>query len=100
MATRISNWRDKAKGKPMAIIPSDTTIEAMAKQGEILRGLDISSRAEMTFELSDNLRQIVEAGVRDRYPDLDEKDVNREVMRLMLGEKLFGLAFRDTGAVK
>jgi hypothetical protein len=84
----------------MAIIPSDTTIEALAKQGEILRDLDISRRAEMTFELSDNLRQTVEAGVRDRYPDLDEKNVTCEVMRLMLGDKLFGQAFRGTGAVK
>jgi len=84
----------------MATIPSDTALEAFAKQGEILRGLDISSRAEMTFELSDNLRQTVEAGVRDRHPDFNEKDVNREVMRLMLGNKLYGQAFRNTGAVK
>ena len=55
----------------MNIIPSDTTIEAAVRQFEILRKLDINARAEMTFQLSNNLHRIVEAGVRQRHPDYD-----------------------------
>ena len=70
-------------------IPVDTSIEAARKQFEILRRLDAETRVKMSFEMSDNLRSIVEAGVRLRYPQYDEQKVNRQVMRLMIGDFLF-----------
>jgi hypothetical protein len=73
----------------MDAIPSDTTIEAARKQFEILRRLDAETRLKMAFELSDNLRSIVEAGVRLRHPRYDEQQINRQVIRLMIGEVLF-----------
>ncbi len=39
-----------------------TTVEAVVKQTEILRRIGISERAKMTFELSEDLRRIVESG--------------------------------------
>ena len=59
-------------------IPRDTSSEAMAKQDEILRGLGPAGRAAMAFELSDNLRTMVEAGVRSRHPDWEESEVRSE----------------------
>jgi len=73
----------------MNAMPSDTSIEAARKQFEILRRMDAETRLKMAFELSDNIRGIVEAGVRFRYPQYDEQKVNRHVMRLMIGEFLF-----------
>jgi len=73
----------------MDAIPSDTTIEAARKQFEILRRLGPEVRAKMAFELSDNLRSLVEAGVRLRHGDFDEQRVQQEVLRLMVGETLF-----------
>lgn len=70
-------------------IPADTSIEAARKQFEILRRMDAETRLKMAFELSDNIRSIVEAGVRLRCPQYDEQKVNRQVMRLMIGELLF-----------
>jgi hypothetical protein len=70
-------------------IPVDTSIEAARKQFEILRRLDAETRLKMAFELSDNLRSIVEAGVRLRHPQYGEQKVNRQVMRLMIGDFLF-----------
>lgn len=70
-------------------IPVDTSIEAARKQFEILRRLDAETRVKMSFEMSDNLRSIVEAGVRLRNPEYDEKQINRRVTRLMIGERLF-----------
>lgn len=74
-------------------IPGDTTKDAFLRQLEVLRGLDISARAAMTFELSDNLRQIVRDGVRHRHPDWDEAQVKREFLRIVLGDALFNEAF-------
>ena len=47
----------------MNAIPADTTVEAVRKQFEILRRLGPEGRLKMAFEMSDNLRRIVEAGV-------------------------------------
>ncbi len=47
----------------------------------------------MTFELSDNLRQIVKDGVRHHHPDWDEKQVKQEVLRIVLGDRLYKEAF-------
>jgi DNA-binding HxlR family transcriptional regulator len=73
----------------MDAIPLDTTIDAARKQFEILRRLGPEVRLKMAFELSDNLRSLVEAGVRQRHPDFDEQRVQQEVLRLMVGETLF-----------
>ena len=77
------------------IKPTDTTIEAARVQFDILRKLDASERANMTFQLSNNLRSITEAGVRSRHPDYDDERVKLAVMRLNLGDDLFGKAFGD-----
>jgi hypothetical protein len=81
-------------------IPADTTIDAAVKQIEILRRLNTAQRADMTFQLSDNLRQIVEDGVRCRHPDWDREAVKRDVMRLTLGERLFQKVFRNTQGIR
>jgi len=79
------------------LISNDTSLEAARVQYGILRKLDTAARAEMTFELCDNMRKFVEAGVRDRHPDYDEEQVRQAVMRLTLGERLFREAFGDNG---
>ena len=81
----------------MDAIPEDTTVEAAVKQFEILRQLGTEARAEMTFQLSDNLRQIVEAGVKYRHPDYDKKKVRLEVLRLMIGDKLYQQILKEAG---
>jgi hypothetical protein len=77
-------------------IPADTTIEAARKQFEILRRLGPEARAKMAFAMSDNLRSIVESGVRFRHPDYDEQEIQKEVLRLMIGESLFKQVYPDT----
>ncbi len=81
----------------MDAIPSDTTIEAARKQFEILRRLGPEARLKIAFELSDNLRSLVEAGVRQRHPDFDEQRVQQEVLRLMIGDELFQEVIKETG---
>lgn len=77
-------------------IPADTTFEAARKEFEILRKLGPLVRARMAFELSDSLRSIVEAGVRNRHPDFNEKRIRLEVLRLMIGDKLYNQMLKGT----
>ena len=70
-------------------LPRDTTPEAMAKEFEILRRIGPTGRLAMAFELSDNLRSLVRAGVRHRHPDWDETRVRLEVFRLTYGDRLY-----------
>ncbi len=79
----------------MNLIPSDTTIDALRKQFEILERIGIEGRAEMTFELSDNLRQIIESGVRLRHPEYNNHQVRREVLHITLGDELYRKAFEE-----
>ena len=76
-------------------IPADTTLEAARKQFEILRRLGPEARLKMAFKLSDNLRSIVEAGVKERNPNYDEQKIKQEVLRLMIGEALFRQIYPD-----
>ncbi|MFC1637205.1 hypothetical protein ACFL5Z_20495 [Planctomycetota bacterium] len=68
---------------------ADTNLEAARKEFEILRRLGPETRAKMAFEMSDGLRRIVEAGVRQRHPDFDQKKIKLEVLLLMIGDKLY-----------
>jgi hypothetical protein len=73
----------------MNLIPNDTTIDALQKQFEILERIGIEGRAEMTFELSDNLRQIIEDGVRLRHSEYDDSQIFQEVLRITIGDELY-----------
>jgi hypothetical protein len=76
-------------------MPADTTADAALKEIEILRSMDTARRAAMTFELSNNLRAVVEAGIRHRNPNWDDQTVKSETMRLMLGNRLFREVMKD-----
>ena len=56
---------------------------------EVLRRLGIGRRASMTFELSDLLRRVTEAGVRHRHPEYPDEMVRLAIVRLWLGPDLF-----------
>ena len=79
----------------MKAMPSDTTIDVLRKQFEILHRLGLKNRAEIAFQLSDNLRQIAEEGVRLRNPEYNDHQVRREVLRITLGGKLYHKAFEE-----
>lgn len=72
-----------------SIISADTARDAEAVRFKVLQKLDIKARAEMTFQLSDNLRKITEAGIRYRHPDYSNQMVLFALARLTLGEHLF-----------
>jgi hypothetical protein len=70
-------------------IPAHTTPEAARVQDEIFRRMPPSRRLELALEMSDELRDVSAAGVRDRHPEYMEAQVRLAVIRLSLGEELF-----------
>ena len=71
----------------------DTSADALAVQLQVLRRIGPAGRLAMAFELSDNVRSLVEAGVRQRHSDWNDRAIEREVIRLMIGDDLFQRAF-------
>jgi len=66
--------------------PNAIMWEALRKQG-------FDGRVKMTFELSNNLRRVTEAGVRHRHPDYDDRRVRLAAFKLAIGSELFKLAY-------
>lgn len=75
------------------ILPHDTDLDSTKRLFDVLRKMDISARAEMTFQLSDNLRLTVESGIRQRHPDYSAEQIKLAVFRLTLDKDLFDKAF-------
>ena len=76
-------------------IPSDTVQDSAVKQFNILQKMDVNARAAMTFELSNNLRSILEAGIHQRHPDYCDDDIKLSALSLTVDKKLFDQAFPD-----
>jgi hypothetical protein len=79
--------------RPRSPLPRDTTAEAMRVQLDALRRLGGIGRLRLAFDLGESLRQTVEAGVRQRHPDHDDRTVRLAVTRLTIGDRLFRLAY-------
>ena len=72
----------------MNAIPADTTVEAAKKQFEILRRLTPQKRALISFEISDNVRQNVIAGIKKLHPDFTDTQIKKELLRRTVGYEL------------
>jgi len=73
----------------------DTPVEATRFQFAALDRLGVRGRAELTFKLSGDLREIVASGVRSRHPEYDERIVQLAVLRLAWGDELFRRVYGD-----
>ena len=75
------------------ILPRDTQADSARKQFDVLKNMDISVRAEITFQLSDNLRSIVKAGIRQRHPDYTADQITQAVLSLVVDRDILIQAF-------
>jgi hypothetical protein len=63
----------------------DTSPEAAAIQAEIFRRMTPAQRLRLALEMSESIRNIALAGLRSRRPELNEKELSIELMRIMYG---------------
>jgi hypothetical protein len=67
----------------------DTTAEDERLYFEMLRRLGPAGRFQLALDMNQRLRDAIAAGVRLRHPEYDDDQVQRAIVRLHLGEKLF-----------
>src|SRR3954468_7710411 len=67
--------------------PLDTTPEAWELYLDHFRRMSVSDKLQLTFELSDNLRNVVEAGGRLQYPHASEREVFLRTTARYLGRE-------------
>jgi hypothetical protein len=66
----------------------DTSAAAEARQLEAWRRMTPEQRLEVAAEMSDALRMLVEAGVRNRNPNAQPSEVQQLIAEALLGAEL------------
>lgn len=64
---------------------SDTNPEAALIQRDIFRRMTTEQRLRLALEMSESMRNVALAGLRSRRPELNERELFRELMRVMYG---------------
>jgi hypothetical protein len=75
--------------------PADTSPEAWEVFLACVRRMSPAQRMLRALELSDMVRGLAEQGVRQRFPQADEREVFLRVARLRLGDELFRKAYGE-----
>ena len=73
----------------VSVISQDTSLEAARVYYSTLKKLGGEKRLCMGMQLSQNLRERVEAGIGKRHPEYNEKQIREAFLRLSIGEELF-----------
>ena len=63
----------------------DTSARVAAVQVQMYRTIGEAERAEIVADLSDALRDLAAAGVRQRHPEYDNDQVRQEVLAVFYG---------------
>lgn len=78
--------------------PLDTTPAALAIQREVFRRMTPERRVALALEMSDEIRAVTEAGIRDRHPAWTDDEVQAELVGIVLGPAQANHLRTDTGA--
>ena len=70
---------------------------ADAVQLQILRNMTPEQRSILAGQFSDEIREVMLAGIRSRHPGISERQVVVEFARLTLTREEFELAYGNTG---
>lgn len=69
--------------------PRDTSPEAWKLYLDLVRKMTPSEKLRRTLEFSDSVRRLAMAGMRQRYPNADEREIFLRVAQVVLGRELF-----------
>jgi len=75
--------------------PSDTSPEAWRVVLDGIRRMTPEERIRRAFELSEMVRSLTEAGLRQRFPQAGDHEIFLRMARLTLGEELFRRAYGE-----
>ena len=74
---------------------SDTSPEAEAVLLTLLRQAPSWRKFKMVGDLNATVKQFALAGIRQRHPKATEREINRHLADLLLGEELAALVYGD-----
>ncbi len=75
--------------------PEDTSPEAWEVFLDLQRRTPPSEKVRRVFDRAQTLRRLTEAGLRQRYPQAEEREIFLRRVRLELGPDLFGRVYGD-----
>jgi len=75
--------------------PADTSPEAWKVFIDVQRKLTPAEKLRLAFEWSEVVRQFAEAGLRERYPNADDREILLRYARMTLGRDLFHKVYGD-----
>jgi hypothetical protein len=75
--------------------PADTSPEAWKVFLDLQRKMSPSEKLRRTLEWSDMIRKFAEAGMRQRYPNADAREIFLRMARQNLGPELFRKVYGD-----
>jgi hypothetical protein len=73
--------------------PRDTTLESHEAQLQAYRRLGATGCARLAGRLSADTRELTRAGIRARYTDYTDEQVEFALRRILLGDDLFRRAW-------
>jgi hypothetical protein len=82
----------------VAFSAGDTSAEAAAVQLAAWRCLGPEARGAMAAQLSDDIRQVSLAGIRQRHPEYTDDEVRRALLRLVAMLDAAGMPHMLTGS--
>ena len=94
-ACSISAPKARCTGYNEIVRPADTSPEAWKVFTDLQRRKSPSEKLQHTLEWSSIVRQFAEAGLRQRYPKADEREILLRYARRTLGRELFVKAYGD-----
>lgn len=68
-------------------MPLDTDAAALAIQQDIFRRMSPEQRLRLALEMSQSMRDLALAGLRQRRPELSEEQLVLELRQIMYGPK-------------
>ena len=63
----------------------DTSMAALERQRETFRRMTPGERLAVAAEMSDEIRAVTEAGIRQRHPDYSDDQVRAALVGILLG---------------
>lgn len=66
----------------------DTSTAAFERQLEAFRAMTPSERVAIAAAMSDEIRALAEAGIRDRHPTYTDAQVAKSLSQILLGPEL------------
>jgi hypothetical protein len=63
----------------------DTSSAALERQRETFRRMTPEQRLAVAAEMSDEIRAVTEAGIRQRHPDYSDAEIRAELVAILLG---------------